>query len=60
MPNSPVYVDKIAQLRTDAHEKLRAAEKAWYALFCELDVGRDREKAAEVYENVRCAARVGQ
>lgn len=51
--------EQINILRTDASAKLREAEKAWYALACALPVGRDRERAFDVYENVRTAPRVG-
>ena len=50
---------QIEILRKDASEKLREAEKAWHALACALPVGRDRERAFDVYENVRTAPRVG-
>lgn len=39
----------------DAH---RAAERAAHALFAALPVGRERERAAEIYENIRLAPRV--
>lgn len=48
---------QIEALRRDAHEKLRSAEKAWYLYFCALNVGADREFAANVYEKVRTATR---
>ena len=41
-----------------ANEKLREAEKAWYEYFGLCEVGRDRERAAQVYENVRTATRI--
>lgn len=49
----------LSSLLNDANAKLNLAEKAWYEYFCALPVGRDREKASDVYENVRCARRVG-
>lgn len=54
-----IEAEQIATLKSDASAKLREAEKAWYALACELPVGRDRERAFEVYENVRTATRIG-
>ena len=48
---------QLASARRVAHEKLREAEKAWYEYFCMCEVGPDRERAAEVYENVRTATR---
>lgn len=51
--------EEIEALRKDFQEKRLAAERAAYALFCALPVGRDRERASDVYENIRCATRVG-
>jgi hypothetical protein len=45
-------------LKRDAYEKLLAAEQAWYKFFCASPLGREREQAADVYENVRCATRI--
>lgn len=43
----------------EARNKLmREAEKAAYAYACEVDVGLEREKAFEIYENIRTAGRV--
>jgi len=50
---------QLAALLAEAAQKLRDAEKAWYAYACEVPVGREREKAFEVFENVRTARRVG-
>lgn len=50
---------KIGALRKAAHAAADAAEKAWYELAGELDVGPDRIRAFEVYENLRHARRVG-
>lgn len=49
---------QIASARKVAHEKLREAEVAWFEYFGLCEVGPDRERAAEVYENVRTATRV--
>lgn len=43
------------QLRLAAYARLMEAEKAWYAYFADCEVGYDRERAHEVYENIRCA-----
>ena len=59
MASEEMEREQINILRTDAIAKLREAEKAWYALACALPVGRDRERAFDVYENVRTAPRVG-
>lgn len=45
------------QLRLAAYARLLEAEKAWYAYFADCEVGYDRERAHEVYENIRCATR---
>ena len=44
--------------RRIAHEKLSEAEKAWYEYFSMCEVGTDRERASQVYENVRTASRL--
>lgn len=49
----------IPLLQEDAVNKLKAAEKAWHLLFSNMPVGEGRIKAAEVFENIRNAARVG-
>lgn len=49
---------KLAFLREQANEKLREAEKAWYAYFCECNPGKEREGAHEVYLNVLYAKRI--
>lgn len=50
---------KLAWAKTVAQEKLREAEKAWYEYFCMCEVGDERTRAADVYENVRTATRIG-
>lgn len=57
-PPAATQEQKIAYARRVAHEKLREAEKAWYEYFGLCEVGPDRERAAEVYENVRTATRL--
>lgn len=47
----------VEQLRSDFSTKHRAAEKAAHALACELDVGPERTRAFDVYENIRNATR---
>lgn len=49
---------KLEEARTFAHRALDAASKAWheYAAMCE--VGPDRTRAFELYENVRNARRL--
>lgn len=53
----------VTQLKKDALKntalaKLREAEKAMYEYFCDCEVGKEREWASQVYENVRTASRV--
>ena len=58
-PSPDDAAQRIATLRRAAHTAADAAEKAWYELAGELDVGPDRTRAFEVYENLRHARRVG-
>lgn len=60
--SNPLITDKtekLVALKAEANAKLLEAEKAWHAFACELPVGRERERAFEVYENVRTAPRIG-
>lgn len=47
----------LEQLKADLLSKLHAAEKAAYAYFCECDVGAERTRAYQVYENILNATR---
>jgi hypothetical protein len=47
-------MDKARRL---AHEKLREAEKAWYAYFGLCEVGPERTRASCVYTNIQRATR---
>ena len=58
-PVADAEAQRIAALRRTAHAAADAAEKAWYELAGHLDVGPDRTRAFEVYENLRHARRVG-
>ena len=49
---------QLAPARRGALDTLREAEKAWYEYYGLCDVGPDRERAAQVYENVRLATRL--
>jgi hypothetical protein len=49
--------DVLDGLRADAQEKLQQAEKAWYAYFCECEVGPDRSFAHMVYQRLLYAQR---
>jgi hypothetical protein len=46
------------EAKEKAHKALNAAETAWYEYAGLEDVGPDRERAFQVYENVRCARRL--
>jgi hypothetical protein len=48
----------LAELKADMLDKIREAEKAAYAYFCECEVGPERIRASEVYDNIRNATRV--
>jgi len=48
----------LEDLRNDMLNKHREAEKAAYAYFCECEVGPQRERAHQIYENIRNATRV--
>lgn len=50
--------EELQQLKDRRNQLMREAEKVAYAYFCECDVGREREKAHEIYENLRLAGRV--
>jgi hypothetical protein len=49
----------IEDLKGAAFASLQDAEKRMYKYACPLDVGEEREKAFEIYENIRNAARAG-
>ena len=62
MPDSPpeaTQEQKINTARRIAYEKLQEAEKAWHEYFALCELGPERIMAAEVFDNVRNAARVG-
>jgi hypothetical protein len=48
----------IARAKEKAHRALNDAENAWYAYAGLCDVGPDRTRAFEVYQNVRLARRL--
>lgn len=41
-----------------AFHTLSAAEKAWWAYFCECEVGPERVRAHEIYERIRRATHI--
>lgn len=45
-------------LKHEAYEAHKKAEQKFHAYACELPIGKDREKAFEIYENIRLATRV--
>lgn len=49
----------IESLKSAAFAALRDAEKRMHTYACELEVGEERTKAFEIFENIRNAARVG-
>lgn len=50
--------DELKSLKTEMLAKLREAEQLAYQYFCECDVGPERIRAHDVYENIRRATRV--
>lgn len=61
MADRPPMATKEQQInsaRRIAFEKLQDAEKAWHEYFTLCDIGPERTNAAEVFENVRTAARI--
>ena len=57
-PPAATEAQKIAHAKETAHKASNAAEKAWYDYAALLDVGSDRTRAFETYENIRNARRV--
>jgi hypothetical protein len=60
-PQQPPLTEEeagIEQARAKAHELSTEAERAWYSYAALLDVGPDRTRAFDVYENLRNARRV--
>lgn len=49
---------ELKALKDKRNQLMREAEKAAYEYFCECEVGVEREKAHDVYENLRTAGRV--
>lgn len=49
---------ELQALRAKRNELMHEAEKAAYEYFCVCDLGPEREKASEIYENIRTAGRV--
>ena len=49
---------KLCSAKEAAHGALDAASAAWYTYAGMCDVGPERERAFEVYDNVRMARRV--
>lgn len=61
--NKPINVygkaETAERLKNEAFAALREAETKMYSFAAFLDVGDERTKAFEVFENIRNAARVG-
>jgi hypothetical protein len=56
--NDVAQAATLEDLKAKRNQLMRDAEKAAYEYFCECEVGREREKAHEIYENLRHAGRV--
>ncbi len=50
---------QIDLLKHVAFEARHDAEKAMYEYFCACPVGPERERASDIYENIRNATRTG-
>lgn len=50
----------IEGLKNTAFSALREAEVKMHTYACELEIGEERTKAFEIFENIRNAARVGR
>lgn len=50
--------EKLEEAKTRAHRALDVASKAWYEYAAMCEVGPDRTRAFEVYENVHNARRL--
>lgn len=50
--------EEINKFKDAAMRAIRDAEKAAYDWYCACEVGRERERAATIYENVRTSTRV--
>jgi len=59
-PNDATPEMKLAYLKKVAHTARLEAEKAWYAYFCECELGEEREHASDVYDRIRTATRRSQ
>lgn len=57
-PPQATDAQKVAAARAAAHRALDAAEKAWYEYAGLIDVGDERTRAFDVYQNVRQSRRV--
>ncbi|MBY0237898.1 MAG: hypothetical protein K2X55_01140 [Burkholderiaceae bacterium] len=51
--------DKLDELKRKRNAAIDAAERAAYEYFTTCNIGQERCRAADVYENVRTALRVG-
>jgi len=50
--------EQLKALKAKRDGLMREAEQAAYAYFCECEIGTEREKAHDIYENLRLAGRV--
>jgi predicted SprT family Zn-dependent metalloprotease len=55
----PNQAEKIRALKDARNKAIAEAEKAAYAYFCECEVGQERIRASDIYDNVRTALRIG-
>lgn len=49
--------EELKALKQVAHDKLREAQQAWHQYWTACEVGQDRIRGAEVYDNLMRATR---
>lgn len=57
-PAQATEAQRIELAREKAHKALNAAESAWHEFAALCEVGEERTRAFDVYENVRTARRL--
>ena len=50
--------EALDELKAKRNRLMDEAQRAAYEYFCECEVGLEREKAHEIYENLRTSGRV--
>lgn len=58
MNTTSIGEEKLAELKRKRDELMRQAERAAYEYFCECEIGNERIKAHDIYDNLLNAGRV--